>query len=232
MSTSQNPQPGTATDARSRKEILIGGHDEPITIETTRRKPVPFNHDEARLITAQIRTTSLRLWLLVVEAHDRQAHIALGYETWADYVVAELHMSESRSYQLLDTGHVMKELAAAGADVENMDPPPARVVARIKDRLPDIRRTARDALRKKEDVDVAIRALAREPRRRGEGAAVPVGDSGGAEPSTAAGGPEPPDEGSGGPEEELVKCPACVGTGRTSKTLASLVRDLMRSLKK
>ena len=213
-------------DIKSNEVVLEATNELHITIPDRRRKPVPLTEVEARDLTIEIRRTSVRLWILVVEAHDRQAHLALGYETWADYVQAELKMSESRSYQLLDTGHVMKELAVAGVDIDHMDPPPTRVVARVKDRLTDVRKTAEDAVKKGHDVDKAIRSLAREPRKgvpaqRGaaQRATSAAAAASSAESTTTSEAPPPG-----------VKCPACGGTGRVGRGLAAKLRPVMKQL--
>lgn len=207
-------------------------------IDTRVRRLDPLDRQGARELTDQIRRTQIRLWLLVTEAHDRRAHIALGYETWADYVKAELNMSESRSYQFLDTGHVMKAIASAGVDVDTMSPPPTRVVARVKDRLTDVRKAAEQAVKQSgetdgtEDleraVDKNVRALAREPRpaRRTAAAASESGETTSSTTKKTAAAPRSGDKANG--DSETVECPACNGTGRIERSLADLVRDLMR----
>jgi hypothetical protein len=189
-------------------------------IDTRVRGIAAMDKDEARALTTQIQRTSVRLWLLVTEAHDRKAHQALGYETWADYVKAELNMSESRSYQFLDTGHVMKALAAAGVNVEDFTPPTARVVARVKDRLTDVRKVAEQATKKGESVDKAIRALAKEPRKREAAAA-------------AAAGEAPPVLDVVVPIQRgktETRCPACAGSGKVTQTVADRLLTLMSKL--
>lgn len=171
---------------------------------------------EARKITTEIQRASVRLWVLVTEAHDRKVHSALGYATWDDYVRTELKMSPSRSYQLLDTGHVMKEMASAGADLEDAPIPTARVVAKVKDRLPEVRKSVRIALKDGGDLDAALRTLARQttptvpaPRTGDHDAAT--------EPAKKAGRPP-----------TLVTCPACEGSGKVSRTLAGKTRAWLK----
>lgn len=216
-------------------------------IDTRITRTQALNEDEARRLTSEIQRTAARLWLLVTEAHDRKAHLALGYENWADYCKAELGISESRSYQFLDTGHVMKALAAAGVDVEQFNPPPTRVVARVKDRLVDVRKAAVAAIKEAEAddadplqaVDTAIRALAREPRKgegNGNGAASSAGQAADADDATE----EPPeiDEGPDldewgeepGDDEDSVPCPACAGTGKVTQSVAEKLLALLRNL--
>lgn len=174
--------------------------------------------DEARTLTTQIQRTSVRLWLLVTEAHDRKAHLALGYETWADYVKAELNMSESRSYQFLDTGHVMKALASSGINIEALQPPPTRVIARIKDRLTDVRKVAAEANKKGEDLDKALRAMAREPRKPAQPR---YPEAGPAQPN-----PEPTETPPRAAKQQ-VPCPACAGTGKVTQIVANRLLKMM-----
>lgn len=173
----------------------------------TKRRPT-LTADEARLLTSEIQKTTSRLWLLVTEAHDRSAHFALGFETWSDYVRAELNMSPSRSYQLLDTGHVMREMAAGGVDIDSVKVPTARVVARIKDKLPQVRKATRAALKQGVRPDEALKELAREPRRTA--------------PETAA-------EKVDGRSNAQVRCPACAGEGKVSRSFAGRLRAFVKT---
>jgi len=201
---------------------------EDVQIDTRVVRVAALDEAGARTLTEQIQRTSVRLWLLVTEAHDRKAHLALGYDTWADYVKAELSMSESRSYQFLDTGHVMKALASAGVDIEKASPPPTRVVARIKDRLTDVRRVATKAMASddgEDSVDKAIRALAREPMKREVGA--PRGSSA---PAAKVAASEPVVSATQA-ADKLAQCPACKGSGRVERGLVDVITDLMKKVR-
>jgi hypothetical protein len=199
-------------------------------VDTRVRRLAALNEKEARDLTTQIQRTTARLWLLVTEAHDRKAHLALGYETWADYVKAELRMSESRSYQFLDTGHVMKALASAGVNVEDVAPPPTRVIARVKDRLTDVKKAATEALKSEggdpiEAVDKAIRALAREPRKpNGNGEPAPEPEGNGDEYQGADAGEASPRE-----DTKTVPCPACAGSGKVTQTVADRLLKMIKA---
>jgi hypothetical protein len=205
-------------------------------IDTRVVRTKALDEDEARRLTTEIQHTSVRLWLLVTEAHDRKAHLALGYDTWADYCKAELNMSESRSYQYLDTGHVMKALAATGIDVESYSPPPVRVVARVKDRLTEVKKVATAAIKEAEGdpmaaVDKAVRALAREPRKSGNGGASSAASSASergmaADADAATETPRAASQGDG-----KVPCPACAGSGRVTQQVADKLLDLLKRLR-
>lgn len=205
-----------------------------IEIDTRLRRVAALNEDEARELTTEIKRTSVRLWLLVTEAHDRKAHLALGYETWADYVKAELNISESRSYQFLDTGHVMKALASAGVDVEKQPPPPTRVVARVKDRLSEVQRVAKKAVKESvngehvEVVDQAIRQLAKEQRKlRIPGkVTVPAPAKKGSAPTAARVAAAV-----SAVEPELTTCPACGGSGQVDRSTAERLKDWIAKIR-
>ena len=49
----------------------------------------------------------------VARLHDEQAHITLGYRTWEACARAELNISRSRSYQLLNAGRTLEALLAS-----------------------------------------------------------------------------------------------------------------------
>lgn len=126
----------TATDHALVPEI-VPRHDIHDIAGGTRR----LTREEARILTDEIRSSANRLWVLVSVAHDRGAWRALGYETWKEYVTVELGLSESRSYQLIDTGRVMRAIAeATNSPAEDLQPVPARMVAKVKDHLPKLQR--------------------------------------------------------------------------------------------
>lgn len=148
---------------------------------------------DARRLTDEIRGTANRLWMLVAIAYDRSAWRALGYDSWKRYVVEELEISESRSYQLIDTGRVMLAIAETlGRDPAGLDPVPARAVAKVKDALPALRRALAEGLAAAPDADSRVlvhdalsAVIVPEPRR------------------------EPLDVASSG----QVTCPLCLGGG-------------------
>ena len=73
----------------------------------------PMAPDEARALTDQIRGSSQRVSLLLLEAHDRRAWSSLGYRSWERYVQRELGCSRSRSYELLAHGRFMRAVQEA-----------------------------------------------------------------------------------------------------------------------
>lgn len=80
-----------------------------------------MNLEEAQQITNAIRSSVTATYIFISQAHERKAHKALGYDTWADYVHKEFEISSSRSYQLLDLSKTIKEIEAVtpeGTDVK------------------------------------------------------------------------------------------------------------------
>ena len=73
----------------------------------------PLGTAEARALTERIKTEISLFCMLLVEAHERRAWLALGYGTWQRYVRQEFGMGRSRSYQILDQGRVLRAIQAA-----------------------------------------------------------------------------------------------------------------------
>jgi hypothetical protein len=76
----------------------------------------PLNRKSARALTDRINATAGDLCLLLLEAHDREAWKALGYGSWREYATAELRVSQSRAYQVLDHGRVTAALLSVITD--------------------------------------------------------------------------------------------------------------------
>lgn len=133
----------------------------PVVITNGRLTPT-----EARDLTIRIQQQSRALWLLVTEAHDRKAWAALGYDSWAAYVRVELGISQSRAYQLVDTGHVARAIQQVLSDTKVSNTleivPTAREAARAKNQLPALRRQFRTMITKEGlEPDVALKEAIR-----------------------------------------------------------------------
>jgi len=103
---------------------------------------------EAQEITNRIRGTAEALWSLLLEAHERQAWKALGYDRWEDYVRTEFGMNRSRSYQVLDQGRVIRAIGDA-ADVQDLGHLPRithEQTREIKPRLGDVTAAIRERI--------------------------------------------------------------------------------------
>lgn len=139
-----------------------------------------MNKAEAQELTAQIRAQGHLLWRLVAEAYDRKAWQALGYTGWKEYATVELDMSESRSYQLVDTGRVMRAIGeVAGEGVFDQLVVTARETAKVKPHLSTFKREVQKGLKAGLDapqaVDAAIASLP-ETEKRPTGPRAPRAD--------------------------------------------------------
>lgn len=80
----------------------------------------PLTVAEARALTDRIRGAAETLSALLLEAYSRGAWTALGYASWREYATAELSISQSRAYQLLDHAKVVSAIQAAAGDISTM----------------------------------------------------------------------------------------------------------------
>jgi hypothetical protein len=69
---------------------------------------------DARLLTDEIKSTTEKLYALLLRAHEGEAWAALGYASWRDYAMTEFQMSQSKAYHLLDLGRAIRVLEADG----------------------------------------------------------------------------------------------------------------------
>lgn len=112
--------------------------------------------DEARRLTDEIKGAAERVWSLLVEAHDREAWAALGYGSWRDYATTEFGMSQSRAYQLLDQGRVVRAIEEATGHSTSVELTEA-AARDIKPRLVDVTKAIKEK--------VTAEATAPEPER-------------------------------------------------------------------
>jgi hypothetical protein len=116
---------------------------------------------EARALTVRIKEGCINLCLLLLEAHDGRAWIALGYRTWEGYVRSEFALSRSRAYELLDQARVRRALFTA---IGNEDVPPvsARVAAAVRPVLGDVVTTIRRRVAEGGDARAVVSSVLRE----------------------------------------------------------------------
>lgn len=110
-----------------------------------------LTESEARDLTDRINRTAGDLCLLLVEAHERQAWRALGYDSWKEYAEHELQISRSYAYRQLDLGRVTLALASAvmvndaSPNGDTAIPPITEIAAReIKPLLPEVTEEIRE----------------------------------------------------------------------------------------
>lgn len=116
---------------RAQERYLLRPENEEAPIEPA------LTQSEARALTARIRTGAQQMCLLLLEAYERRAAIALGYTTWQRYVKEEFGLSRSRSYELLDLARAMRVLGTAAGMQGTPDISPY-AVRQIKAHLDDV----------------------------------------------------------------------------------------------
>ena len=81
---------------------------------------------QARDLTNKIRLASETLIELVAEAYQGRVWLALGYDTWADYIAGEFEIAPLRCSRE-DRPVIVKALRAFGLSSRAIAPVPARV---------------------------------------------------------------------------------------------------------
>jgi hypothetical protein len=102
----------------------------------------PIEEAAARDLTERIRGGTRQVCLLLLEAHQRRAWLALGYRSWEQYVGREFSMSRSRSYELLDQAKAIRLLQEA-ACLSGVPDISAHAAAQIKPDLGEVVRMVR-----------------------------------------------------------------------------------------
>ncbi len=92
---------------------------------------------EARALTLRIKEGFASVCLLLLEAHEGRAWVALGYRTWECYVRMEFALSRSRAYELLDQGRLHRALQVAIGN-DNVPPVSGRIAASLRPVLGDV----------------------------------------------------------------------------------------------
>lgn len=114
---------------------LEGLHEPLVSVE-------PLTQDGAKELTRSIRDAAEVIWVLIARAHAGKAWLALGYDSWADYVREEFNMSRSRSYQLLDQAKVIEAINKAmpsGAEVALSESSARDLKFVIQEAVPEIK---------------------------------------------------------------------------------------------
>lgn len=100
-------------------------------------EPSVMAESEARVLTLRIKEGFASVCLLLLEAHEGRAWVALGYRTWECYVRMEFALSRSRAYELLDQGRLHRALQVAIGD-DNVPPLSGRIAASLRPVLGDV----------------------------------------------------------------------------------------------
>lgn len=125
-----------------------------------------MSKDEAETLTMDIQSTSSALYVLLKQAHDEKAWVAMGYNSWTSYIENEFEFSRARSYQLINQATVIEEInEASGVPLYITE----REARSIKSRLPNIteklNKDVKDAdLPEEEAKDKALEIIREEPK--------------------------------------------------------------------
>jgi hypothetical protein len=100
--------PQRAEDPGKRQGHPLVGTDIRPTVD-----PEDLSAEEAKDLTAEIRSHARTACFLLYKAHDQRAWRALGYRSWAAYGRCEFGLSRARLYDLLEQAHVIRSLQTA-----------------------------------------------------------------------------------------------------------------------
>ena len=96
---------------------------------------IVMSKEKASMLTEDIKSTTTALYVLLKQAHDEKAFIAMGYKTWTEYVEKEFEFSRTRSYQLINQANVIEQIEESTGFPIYITERDARA---IKKRLPEI----------------------------------------------------------------------------------------------
>ncbi len=91
--------------------------------------------DEARVLTDRVKQDAAALWTKVLALYEGEAHVALGYASWAEYTKAELDLSKSQGYRLLSAARVTRSVAQSPMGERPANERVAREIARAEPNL-------------------------------------------------------------------------------------------------
>lgn len=98
---------------------------------------------EARDLVRRWHATVDQGYAILLHTHEWKAWAALGYETWRDFAMTELCVSQSRAYQLLDFAKVVREIEAASSTTVELSEREARD---LKPHLPVVAASVAEAV--------------------------------------------------------------------------------------
>lgn len=147
--------------AQALDRVFLAQHDcqpAPAPV-TSRRGEAPLSRAEARALTDEILISSgSRASLALLVAQERRAWVALGHPSWERYVRAELGLSRTRSYELLDHARLVRAIEAATGVPGAADIPPY-AARRVKPYVDEViaRVQRRTAGRPAEEIPAIVR---------------------------------------------------------------------------
>lgn len=76
---------------------------------------------EARRLTEKVKSDAVALWAKLLHLYEGNAHVTLGYSSWAAYCAAEFDYGRARSYQLLEAARVVERVQHVGLPAPQSD---------------------------------------------------------------------------------------------------------------
>lgn len=70
----------------------------------------PLTIEQAQILTNAIKSATSLLHVLIAKAHEGKAYLAMGYNSFEEYVKTEFDISRSRAYQLLNLSNTIKAI--------------------------------------------------------------------------------------------------------------------------
>lgn len=110
-------------------------------LSSAQKVSILISKEEAVKLTQDIKSTTTALYVLLKKAHDSKAFIAMGYNSWAEYIENEFDFSRTRSYQLINQANVIEQINDASGETLYITERDARS---IKSRLPEITKKLKD----------------------------------------------------------------------------------------
>src|SRR3954452_3951976 len=83
---------------------------------------------EARMLTEKVKSAAEQLWRDLLALYEGQAHLALGYPSWAEYCRDEFDMGQRQAYRVLDAARVVEQVGQC--PIGHSAPPRNEAVAR------------------------------------------------------------------------------------------------------
>ena len=154
--------------------------------------PATLTKAQARRLTDKIAESADHLWTLLLEAHDRKAWLALGYDSFTAYTTAEFGMTSRNAYRLVNQGSVVREIvAAANVTRASVIGVSARAAEELKPDLPALTEKVAAAVKDvpKKERPAVVKELLEEHRKRKSSSASPPSSE---EPKQEPPAPPPP----------------------------------------
>lgn len=131
------------------------------TAESTQVEAPGLTRQQAQRLTERIRNSMESVGMMLLEAYEKRAHLALDYPTWEAYVAAEFRLSRQESYKQIDKGRIVAAIAETAGTTQAKEAAQYVSVRAAQVLKTDIDAAAREitrAVQKGADYEEAIKA--------------------------------------------------------------------------